>query len=128
LLHLVPGHLLDALCRERAHVDPALRALRGEEIHHLLELEVVVGVEREPRFGLLDARVRALEVEAGLELLVRLIDGVLELHLVDFRSDIERRHAGAPVRAGRDYTARGGSCRWRWRTIVPASVAAARSR
>src|SRR6266704_1006961 len=84
--------LLDALGVEHPRVHCALRAFRQENVGHLLQLEIVVGVEREHQLGLLDARVRALEVEAVRDLLVRLIDRVLQLDLVDFGDDVERGH------------------------------------
>src|SRR5882672_6489478 len=95
LLHL-GADLLDRLRVEHPRVHPALRALREQDVRHLLELEIVVRVERQQELGLLDARVRALEVEAVRDLLVRLIDCVLQLDLVDFGNDIERGHCRFP--------------------------------
>src|SRR5204863_3866704 len=91
LLHL-GADFLDRLRVEHPRVHAALRALREENVRHLLQLEIVVRVERQRQFGLLDARVRALEVEAVRDLLVRLPDRVLQLDLVDFGDDIEGRH------------------------------------
>jgi len=62
LLHLGPD-LLDRLRVEHPRVHAALRALRQQDVGHLLQLEIVVRIERKHQLGLLDARVRALEVE-----------------------------------------------------------------
>ena len=85
---------LDALRVEHPRVHCALRALGEEDVGHLLQLEIVVGVDRQHQLGLLDARVRALEVEAVRDLLVGLVDCVLQLDLVDFGDDVERGHGG----------------------------------
>ena len=74
---------------EGANVHVALRALRHEQIHHLLELELVVGVQGEREVAELHAGIGTLEIEAVGDLLVGLIDRVLELHRVDFRRDVE---------------------------------------
>src|SRR5262249_48852068 len=61
-------------------------------VGHLAELEVVVGVDGEHELVLLDARVRALEVEAVGDLLVGLLHRVLDFLAVDLRDDVEGGH------------------------------------
>src|SRR2546425_39024 len=96
LLHLGAADLLDALRIEHPRVDAALGTLGQENVGHLLQLEIVVRVERQHQLGLLDARVRALEIEAVRDLLVRLVDRVLQLDLVHFGDDIEGGHFRLP--------------------------------
>src|SRR5207247_1287186 len=66
--------------------------LAGQDVGHLFELEVVVGVERQRLVLVLDARVGALEVEPRSHLLVRLVERITNFHVVHFRNDIERWH------------------------------------
>ena len=60
-----------------------------EDIEHLVELEIVVGVERQHIFRLLDPRIRALEIETTADHLVGLVDRVTQVLLVYFGNDIE---------------------------------------
>src|SRR5260221_682780 len=69
----------------------------AQHVRHLAELELVIGIDRKHELSLLDAGVRALEVEAVGDLLVGLLDRVLHFLLVDLRDDVEGRH-------GRDFT------------------------
>ena len=55
-------------------------------------LEIVVRVESDHEFVLLDTSVRPLEVETVGYLLVGLVDRVLQLDLVDLGDDVERGH------------------------------------
>jgi hypothetical protein len=64
----------------------------ARNLNHLLQLEVVVGADRELQLVLLDAGVGALEVEAVGDFLIGLFNRVLQLDLVDFRDDIEGGH------------------------------------
>ena len=93
LLHLVAGDLLDRAELEAAHVDVALGHAAAQHVGHLAELELVVGEHRQHQLGLLDARVRALEVEAVGDFLVGLLDRVLHFLAVDLRDDVEGGHA-----------------------------------
>ncbi len=61
LLDLVAGDLFDGAVLERADVDAAPGELAGQDVGDLLQLEVVVGIERERLVGVLDARVRTLK-------------------------------------------------------------------
>ncbi len=89
LLDLVATDFLDVAEFERAHVDAALGELPEQDVGHLLQLEVVVGIERELLFLVLDARVGALEIEAGGDLPVRLVERIADFDLVDFGDDVE---------------------------------------
>ena len=62
------------------------------DLLHLIELEIVVGKDREHFVGQFDAGIRALEIEAGGNFLVGLVHGVVNLDLVDFGNDVERGH------------------------------------
>jgi hypothetical protein len=75
-----------------AHVDVALGKTPAQHIHHLTELEVVVGEHGELELRLLHARVGALEVEAVGDLLVGLLDRVLDFLLIHLRDDVEGGH------------------------------------
>ena len=57
--------------------------------------------QREHEIGLLDRRVGVLEVEAGADLPLRLVDGVAHLLAVDLGHDIEAGHASEGSRAVR---------------------------
>jgi hypothetical protein len=74
---------------------PRFVSLPGEDVGHLLQLEIVVGEERERLVGVLDAGVGTLEVEAGRDFLVGLVDRVAHFDLIHFGDDIERRHGAA---------------------------------
>src|SRR5262249_29251258 len=111
LLYLVAADLLDAAELERAHVDAAPRELAHENVGHLLELEVVVRVERELLVLVLDARIRALEVEPRGKLLVGLVDRVSEHDLNQFGDDVEGRHGGRNPAAGFCARAKSSSAR-----------------
>src|SRR3989442_11088189 len=100
-LDLVARDLLHAAGLEAAHVDVALRKARAQHVHHLVELELVVGVDGEQQLTLLDARVRALEVEAIGDFLVGLLDRVPDFLPVDLGNDVERRHYCALTPAAR---------------------------
>src|SRR6266850_479932 len=91
-LHLVAGDFLQRPRLEAADIDVALRQSRAQHIGDLAELELVVGVDRQQVLAELDARIRALEVEAVGDLLVGLLDRVLHFLLVDLRDDVEGRH------------------------------------
>src|SRR5687767_3661031 len=91
LLHLVAAHRLHLARLERADVHAALGKLAGEHVAHLAQLELVVGVDGERLFLFvdLDARIRALEVEAVGDLLVALVHGVADLDVVHLGHDVE---------------------------------------
>src|SRR5205085_12239041 len=82
LLQLAAAHLFDVAEFKHAYVDAPAGKLGRKNVGHLLQLEIVVGVERELLLLLLDARIRALEIEAGRYFLVGLVEGVAELDLV----------------------------------------------
>src|SRR5208282_18847 len=103
LLDLVAADLLDRAGFKRAHVEPALGELPEQHVGHLLQLELVVGIERELVLLVLDAGVGALEVEARRELLVGLVERVAHLDLVYFGDDVERRHAPGASEKSRSY-------------------------
>src|SRR5207249_3232458 len=93
LLELVAADLLRlGAAVEESCIDLALGQLGQQDIHHLAELEVAVGVEREFLVAELDARVAALEVEARADLLVGLVDGVAHFDEVGFDDSVEARH------------------------------------
>jgi hypothetical protein len=81
---------------EALYVDAALGDADLEDIQHLPELKLLLRAQADR--GLLEHefRFRALEVEALLELTVRLVDGIGEFMPVDFRYDVEGRHGGSP--------------------------------
>src|SRR5487761_2031258 len=113
LLDLVAGDLLHVAVLQRTDVDLAFRELAGQDVGHLLELEIVVGIERQGLVVGFDAGVGALEVEARRDFLVHLVDGVAYLDLVDLGNDVERWHGGVlPVVAleRRDAAAPRGCC------------------
>src|SRR5260221_7095657 len=91
-LDLVARDLLDRARLEVAWIDVALGEPPAQHVHHLAELELVVGEYIEVELLLLDARIRALEVVAVRDLLVGLLDRVFHFLLVDLRNDVERRH------------------------------------
>src|SRR5215469_9681518 len=97
LLDLVPADLFDAAELERPHVNSALRELPDQHVGHLLQLEVVVRVECQQLVLVLDASVRAFEVEARGDFLVGLVEGVAQLDLIHFRDDVERGHGSARI-------------------------------
>src|SRR5438552_6873355 len=96
LLDLVAADLLDLRAAvDVSRVDAALGQLGQQDVHHLADLEIAVGVQGELLVLLLDARRRALEVEAGADLLGGLVDGVLHFDEVGFEHGIEAGHGKA---------------------------------
>src|SRR5512139_365077 len=84
---LVARHLLDAAYIEAFHVDAALGELLRQDVVHLVELELGVGVDRQHVVGLLEAR--------G-DFLVDLVDRVAHFLLVDLGHDVKTRHIADP--------------------------------
>src|SRR3989442_2983973 len=100
-LHLVARDSLHAAGLEAARVDVALCKARAQHVHHLVELELVVGVDGEHELAQLDARVRALEVEAIGDFLVGLLDRVPDFLPVDLGHNVEGGHYCALTPAAR---------------------------
>src|SRR6185369_14751629 len=96
----VAAALLDLrIAVEEARVDVALAELGDQDVEHLAELELVVGIEGDLLVLELDLRRRALEVEARADLLAGLVDGVLHLDQIRIEDGIEAGHAGTLPRA-----------------------------
>ena len=74
---------------EADDVDAALRELQLQDVEHLLELEIDLGVQRDQVIRQLEIRARVPEVEALGHLAIRLVHGVRELVRVDLRDDVE---------------------------------------
>ena len=79
---------------QAARIDAACDQTRAQDVGHLFELKFA-------RCGLIDEfvvkrelRFHALEVEAGSQLAIGLIDSIGEFVKVDFGDDIERGHGG----------------------------------
>jgi len=106
LLHLRAADLLDLLRVKEAGIDPALGALGEENVGHLIQLELVVGVERHHELGLLDARVRALEVEAVCDFLVS--TGRWRFFSSTLLTSETMSKEGMAIAEPRDYTGRMG--------------------
>ncbi|CAM2144922.1 hypothetical protein PT2222_160205 [Paraburkholderia tropica] len=96
LLHLVAADFLDLAVVEKTHVHIALGQFRQQHVLDLAELEIVVGERGQLAFLLLDARIRALEVEARGDFLVGLLDRVLHFDHVGFADDVKRWHCFLP--------------------------------
>src|SRR5690606_5429064 len=75
---------------EAAQRDATLDELRLEHIEHGLDALFAVRLEQQLLAAELDARADVLEVEALRDLFLGLVDGVVELHLVDLAHDVER--------------------------------------
>ena len=75
-------------------LDTAFRELAGQDVGNLPQLEVVVRVDRQRLVGVLDARIRPLEVEPRGDFLVGLVQCIADLDLVHFGNDVKRRHGG----------------------------------
>src|SRR4051812_23623474 len=88
----VAARLLDLARIEVLHRDAALNELRLKHVPERLHLVVVLSGESDFAFGAiqLDGGRRSLEVVALGDLLLRLIDGVVDLLEVDARRDVER--------------------------------------
>src|SRR2546430_2602016 len=80
--------------RERPHRHVALDEPGLQDIHHALELVLVVRHEHQLALLLLERQLRpgSLEVEPLVNLLQRLIEGVLDFLHLHFRDHIERIH------------------------------------
>ena len=84
LLDLVAADLLDVAFVEEAHIDLAFGQFVGQHVAHLAELEFRVRKRGQFVFLVFDAGVAALEVEAGRDFLVGLLDGILDFDHIGF--------------------------------------------
>ena len=71
------------------HVHAALGHLVEQHVHDLLQLEIVIGKQRELEFLCSMRASGALEVETVGDFLVGLLDRVFQLDLVDLGNDVE---------------------------------------
>src|SRR5438876_353659 len=92
LFDFVAADLLDVAELERTNIDAALGQLPKQHIGDLFELEIIVREQRELLFLVLDARVRALEIETRRDFLVGLVERIADFDLIDFGDDVERGH------------------------------------
>ena len=89
LAHRALGRLLDVAVLEALQRDLPLDELLLEHLAQRGEAVLADRAEGQDEVGLLDRRVRALEVEAGPDLALRLVDGVAHLLAIDLGHHIE---------------------------------------
>jgi hypothetical protein len=75
---------------EAAQGDAALDQLRLEDFEDRLDALLAVGLHEHLVAALLDRGADILEVVALDDLLLGLVEGVVDLHLVDLADDVER--------------------------------------
>lgn len=75
------------------HADAPLRKLGHHHLDERLHLEGIRCAKPDLELFQDDLRVAALEVEPGLQFLLRLVDGVLHLHRVHLRYNVKAWHA-----------------------------------
>ena len=91
---------------ERLQVDTAAVQLRLQDVEDGLELHVIARGDGDHHLFLLDLVLRPLEIVAGLDLALRLVDGVGDLLHVELARDVEAVFGGhggdiiAPMRFG----------------------------
>jgi hypothetical protein len=92
LLDLVAADLLDLAEIEETHVHVALDHLAGQDVAHLPQLELAVGIRGQFTLLLFDAGIAALEIETGGDLLVRLVDRIFHFNNIGFGNNVKRWH------------------------------------
>ena len=92
LAHRASGCLLELAVLERLQRDPTLHELLLEHLAHCTKAVFGGGAHRELEVVGLDGRARALEVVAGGQLPLGLVERVAHLLLVDLGDDIKGRH------------------------------------
>ena len=96
----VAGGLLRRLEVERAGVDLAPGQMHLQQFVHLLQLEIVVGDQRDRALLALDRAFAALEVEAGRDLALDPGDRVVDLGEIEAGDDVKARHGRRPRESG----------------------------
>ena len=78
---------------EGLDIDAASNCFALKNVDDVAHLQLVVGDERDLLAVDIDTRLTVLEIEAILDLLARLIEGVVEFLPIDARNDVERGFA-----------------------------------
>ena len=89
LLDLVAADFFDLAAVEKTHVHIAFGHLVGQDVAHLVQLELGVGIGSQVALFQFDAGVAALEVEAGADFFIGLIKGILDFDQIGLGDGIK---------------------------------------
>src|SRR4029079_12931387 len=96
LPHRLAGGLLERLVVDDPHVDLAAGEMPLQQFVHLLELQLIVGIDGDLGAVPLDPGLRVFEIIALAHLARHVGERIVDLLEVGFRDDVERRHRKAP--------------------------------